>query len=120
MRISSNFYHKTAAMRLWIVTTASLHASDTYTIIGLPDTQDYVSSYPEIFDSQTQWVADNVATENIVFVAHQGDVVNDDKTVQWNRAKGAMNTLDGVVPYALARGNHDNQYSFQVKWKDGF
>ena len=32
---------------------------EDFTIIALPDTQYYSETYPNIFDSQTQWIVDN-------------------------------------------------------------
>jgi hypothetical protein len=82
-------------------------ASD-FTVIALPDTQDYAETYPEYYHSQTQWIAENVPGMNIVFVSHLGDIVNnrDDET-QWQVADAAMSRLDGMVPYGMLPGNHD-------------
>jgi hypothetical protein len=82
-------------------------ASD-FTVIALPDTQNYSETLPEYYHSQTQWIAENVAGMNIVFVSHLGDIVNnrDDET-QWQVADAAMSRLDGLVPYSMLPGNHD-------------
>ena len=42
----------------------------------MPDTQHYSESFPAIFTSQTQWIVDNKDARNIVFVTHEGDIVN--------------------------------------------
>ncbi len=54
---------------------------------------------------------------NIVFVTHEGDIVEHDSTVtEWERANTSMSLLDGVMPYGMGPGNHDqpttlyNQY----------
>lgn len=78
-----------------------------FTIAVLPDTQFYAESYPEVFEAQTTWIAKHHAEQGIKLVLHEGDIVNFDEPVQWTRAKESMGRLDGVVPYALARGNHD-------------
>ncbi len=79
-----------------------------FSIVVLPDTQYYSQSYPNIFTSQTQWVKDNVSSENIVFVCHEGDMVQTaGDTNQWDNAKASMSILDGVVPYGVLPGNHD-------------
>jgi hypothetical protein len=80
---------------------------DAFTVVALPDTQFYTESFPEIFDAQARWIAANRDVERIALVLHEGDIVNADDHVQWSRAAAAMHVLDGVVPYALARGNHD-------------
>ena len=66
-----------------------------------------VSSIPEIYAQQTQWLVDNKANHNIQFAMHVGDVVNFENTTQWNNAAAAMSTLDGQLNYAVVPGNHD-------------
>jgi DNA repair exonuclease SbcCD nuclease subunit len=80
-----------------------------FTVVGLPDTQFYSQSYPDIFHAQTQWVADNLRTRNIRFVSHYGDLVqHGDNTREWSNAKAAMRRLDDAgVPYGVVPGNHD-------------
>ncbi len=82
-------------------------AAPEFTIIAMPDTQFYSESYPAIFTSQTQWIIDNKDARNIVFVTHEGDIVNQNTTIQWQRANTSMSMLDGVVPYGMGPGNHD-------------
>lgn len=84
-----------------------------FTLVVLPDTQVYSQLYPEIFISQTDWIVENKDKLNIVFVSHVGDVVQSqvvDK--EWRAADKAMSLLDGVVPYGLLPGNHDNLAKF--------
>jgi hypothetical protein len=79
-----------------------------FTIIALPDTQHYSEAFPAVFTSQTQWIKDNTATRNIVFVTHEGDLVqNANVNSEWVAANAAMSLMDGVVPYGMAPGNHD-------------
>ena len=81
-----------------------------FRIIALPDTQYYSVSYPATFTTQTQWIVNNRAGLNIVYVAHEGDIVNDaDQNWQWVNANAAISILDGVpdLPYGLCVGNHD-------------
>ena len=82
----------------------------SFTIVVLPDTQKYVlnGAYPQIFTSQTQWIVDNAVSENIVFMTHEGDVIDTwNSTTEWGYANDSISLLDGVVPYGLAVGNHD-------------
>jgi hypothetical protein len=90
--------------------------STSFTIIALPDTQYYASSYPDIFTIQTQWIVANREALNIVYVCHEGDIVNDARsTNQWERANTSMSYLEDSVttgfpdgiPYSIVRGNHD-------------
>lgn len=81
--------------------------ANAFTVIALPDTQYYSLSYPDIFNAQVDWILDQRTERRIPFVLHEGDVVNDDFPIQWERASRALHKLDGIVPYVLAQGNHD-------------
>jgi hypothetical protein len=101
------------ALSSFIITITSQTASanptqENFTIVALPDTQNYSRGYPEIFDNQTEWIVQNENAQNIVFVAHLGDIVNNYNDVfQWRYADNAMSILDGRVPYGILPGNHD-------------
>jgi hypothetical protein len=85
-------------------------ASEDFTIIVLPDTQYYSDDNPEvIFHAQTQWIVDNQAALDIVYVIHEGDIVNiASQTSQWINADAAMDLLDAAaIPYGVLPGNHD-------------
>ena len=83
-------------------------AREEFTIIALPDTQHYSEAFPAIFTSQTQWIKDNKEARNIVFVTHEGDIVqNSTSNSEWVAANTSMSILDGVVPYGMGPGNHD-------------
>jgi hypothetical protein len=88
-------------------------APKPFTVVALPDTQNYADQYPEIFLAQTRWIADNRDKENIVFVTHLGDIVDNGPSVrQWKNAREAMDLLDAAdIPHGTCLGNHDVQYS---------
>jgi 3',5'-cyclic AMP phosphodiesterase CpdA len=79
----------------------------SWTLVLLPDTQLYAQDHPEIFTAQTRWIVDNREARNIRFVLHEGDITNDNSPAQWGNARYSLSLLDGLVPYALAPGNHD-------------
>ena len=79
----------------------------SWTLVLLPDTQMYAEDYPGLFTMQTHWIAKNKDKYNIRYVLHLGDITNNGKKPQWERAQEAMSELDGKVPYALVPGNHD-------------
>ncbi|MCO6046183.1 metallophosphoesterase [Aeoliella sp. ICT_H6.2] len=79
----------------------------SWTLAILPDTQIYAQSYPQHYDAQTQWIADHAESHNIKYVLHEGDITNRNTIGQWDNALASMNKLNGVVPYAMAPGNHD-------------
>jgi hypothetical protein len=89
---------------------------EDFTIVVLPDTQYYSESYPATFSAQTQWIVDNQVARNIVYVAHEGDVVNDaTSTTQWDNADVAMDILDVAnIPYGIAPGNHDEDANYNT------
>jgi hypothetical protein len=103
-----------------LMTTSSLAAED-FTIIVLPDTQNYscgadCSSDPAIFKAQTKWIVDNKDVLNIVYVAHEGDIVERGANKsEWENASAAMSLLEDPVttglkdgiPYGVVPGNHD-------------
>jgi hypothetical protein len=78
-----------------------------WTLVVLPDTQGYSWQFPETFAAQTGWIAANRESHRIAFVAHVGDVVEHDVPEEWAVADRSLAALDGLVPYAIALGNHD-------------
>ena len=92
-----------------------------FTIIALPDTQNYVSyaggGTPELFEAQTRWIVENRDSLNIVFVTHLGDFVQngDEIEAEWIAAERAMSFLEDPkatglpdgIPYGIVVGNHD-------------
>ena len=109
---SSKWSHFLASLfTLAVVLVSVAFAKDgpqDFTVIVLPDTQYYAASYPQIFNSQTQWIAANRDALNIQLVIGVGDIVDGPmQPVQWQNADAAVRLLDGVVPYVLAIGNHD-------------
>jgi hypothetical protein len=77
------------------------------TIAVLPDTQYYTTKYPDNFEAQTRWIAENHEKRNITYVWHLGDITQDDAPVQWEFAKRCFDMIEGKVPYLLVPGNHD-------------
>lgn len=89
-------------------------ANDPFTIVALPDTQNYARDFDNavLFEQQTAWIADQVLASgnprNLQFVTHLGDMVsNGDELIEMLRADTAMDNLDGVIPYSVLPGNHD-------------
>jgi hypothetical protein len=94
---------------------------DNFTIIALPDAQNYTSSVnggtPAMFTSQTQWCVNNATANNIVFVTQLGDITNDNTTTAWTNANTSMTLLESPspgLPYGIAIGNHDSPGSSLV------
>ncbi|WP_437186893.1 metallophosphoesterase [Planctomicrobium sp. SH668] len=82
-------------------------AAGGFTMLVLPDTQNYSSHFPQTFAAQTQWAVDNQESRSLACVLHLGDVTNNNTAKEWENAVAAMNLLDGKIPYFMALGNHD-------------
>jgi hypothetical protein len=84
-----------------------------FTVIALPDTQNYSQYYPQVFNSQTEWIVRNRSALNIKFVVGLGDIVNNGSDLaQQQNADAAVRTLDNAgIPYLLALGNHDYKWA---------
>jgi hypothetical protein len=88
-----------------------------FTIIAMPDTQFYSRDLSPIFSAQTQWIVNNKALMNIVYVAHLGDCVENGNSFmsEWDHANAAMSLIENPnttgllhgMPYGIAVGNHD-------------
>lgn len=89
---------------------SGLRAVEPFELIIIPDSQRYAQVInhggPDLFKLQTSWIRDNVSAENIAFVTHVGDVIQDNASL-WTYADEAMSPLDGAVPYGVTFGNHD-------------
>ncbi len=90
-----------------------LPPDETFSLVALPDTQNFADKYPEVYEAQTRWIAENLETEGIKFVTHLGDIVNNGPNKrQWKNARKAMDLLDKAnVPYGTCVGNHDVMYN---------
>jgi hypothetical protein len=97
---------------LWAVSALGAGGESSFSIVALPDTQQYSEpgGHGDIasFIRQTQWIADNADRLNIRFVTHLGDIVeHGEREGEWVRAARAIDRLDGSVPFGLLPGNHD-------------
>ena len=80
----------------------------SFSVVLLPDTQNYAEKYPEIYVNQTLWIRKQFKADNIKFAVHLGDIVQTStRKNEWENASRAMQILDGVVPYSMVPGNHD-------------
>ena len=87
------------------------HATDdSFCIIMLPDSQNYVKDLKNIncFSSQIRWIWNQRDKLNIKFVTHVGDLSNDSEDEeQFKNGFHQLGALSGVVPYGICAGNHD-------------
>lgn len=88
--------------------TANFIPDADFTVVALPDTQNYSSAGTTIWTSQTGWIVNNISALNIQYVTHLGDIVNTySSSSEWANSVVGMDLLNGKVPYGLAVGNHD-------------
>lgn len=102
-----------------------------FCIAVLPDTQNYAressgsgDAVKEMWFAQTDWIVNNRVSQNIVYVAHLGDIVqNGDQKdgnanlTEWRNSTNAMYRLENPaktglpdgIPYGMAVGNHDQE-----------
>jgi len=79
-----------------------------FTLVLIPDTQNYAEKFPETYLTQTRWIRDIVREKNVKFAIHLGDIVQHAaQENQWKAADRAHRVLDGRVPYSVLPGNHD-------------
>lgn len=78
-----------------------------YSMAIIPDTQMINDGYPATYAKLYDWLAANAEKEKMQYVIGVGDITDEDSDVEWQRAVDNHNKLNGIVPYALAIGNHD-------------
>ena len=72
-------------------------------------------------DTLYQWIVDNAAAKNIQYVLGVGDITQHQKdAAEFALAKEAISKMNGVVPYSLARGNHDNSDPYNNTFNTDF
>lgn len=91
----------------------------TFSIVVIPDTQHYngegTKSEPNstdpvtnvTFEAWTDWIAENLESQRIIFVSHVGDIIDRNNRDEWAIARRCMDKLHGKVPYGISVGNHD-------------
>ena len=76
----------------------------------------YMSSASELKTDNLQtlykWIANNAESKKIKQVIGVGDITHTDSASEWKIAHTAISQLNGIVPYTLVRGNHDNRKTF--------
>jgi hypothetical protein len=85
-----------------------LNKDDSFSIILLPDTQHYTSSYPEMIYKQMDWIVENKTPLNIQYVIHLGDITNNNKEHAWEVADKSFKILENAgIPYSIVYGDND-------------
>jgi len=91
-----------------LINLSFLTNDDFFSIILLPDTQHYSSSYPEIFYKQMNWIVESKNLLNIQYVVHLGDITNNNKEYAWEVADKSFKILENAgIPYSIVYGDND-------------
>lgn len=84
------------------------YADYDYAIAVIGDTQTITNHFPDQLHYIYDWIAAHAEEKKIAFVQGLGDITDLDLPREYELVKGELEKLDGVVPYSLIRGNHDN------------
>ena len=83
----------------------------SFAVIG--DIQTLTYYYPDKLHCIYDWIVANKEEKKIEFVFGLGDVTDKSEEAEYLLAKSEIAKLDGVVPFSIIRGNHDNKYGFK-------
>lgn len=90
----------------------------SFAVIG--DTQKMCESDPDAMESIYDWRVENKESEKIEYVMGLGDITDDSTDEEWTNANSIINKLNGVIPYSLTRGNHDDWDDFNRNLHNGY
>jgi hypothetical protein len=81
-----------------------------FSFLVIPDTQQETAYKPDLFSNRMSWIKNNKSNLDLRWVLHTGDMVDYDTPdhIQYVRASDGFGLLDGLLPYAIAIGNHDS------------
>ncbi|MBP3333679.1 MAG: hypothetical protein J6M35_06490, partial [Clostridia bacterium] len=80
-----------------------------YSIAFIPDTQYITARYPDKLAPIFDYIIDNKSSKNIKYVVGLGDMTDANADAEWTMVKKQYDRFNGVLPYALIRGNHDGR-----------
>lgn len=91
-------------------TSRPLSGKDIHTLVLVSDTQRYAQEDADTNMAMIKALADDAEKYHIEYVAHAGDLVQTpEHEDEWEVAKSALSQLDGIIPYGVLAGNHDQQ-----------
>ncbi len=90
----------------------------SFAVVG--DTQTMCEKDPEAMESIYDWLIANKDSQKIKYVLGMGDITDDSTDTEWENANTYIRKLDGVIPYSLCRGNHDDWDDFNRNLHNGF
>lgn len=90
----------------------------SFAVIG--DTQTMNETDPDAMESIYDWLVANKDDHKIEYVIGLGDITDDSTDIEWENANNYIGKLNGVIPYALTRGNHDDWDDFNRHLHNGY
>lgn len=91
------------SLSLWVFISCRSHKA---LFVVLPDTQTYLEAYPEVLESQFNWISDN--HNKIDALIHVGDLTQDNHPVEWMLLSRYFSDIEETaLPYTFSLGNHD-------------
>lgn len=83
--------------------------ADPFSVVVLPDTQNYSYANQAVLETQLEWVRDSVDELGTAFTLQVGDLVSEwNIPHHWQSVSRAFEILDrAAVPYTVLPGNHD-------------
>ena len=93
------------------------NGKDPYDNAYVDEDTNPLDNKPEYIRALIDWIIDNKEEQKIEYVMTLGDLTQKSYTAEWDYVKSQFYRLNGVVPFSLARGNHD-KVEKQIKDKD--
>lgn len=79
-----------------------------YAFAAIGDTQYLTGFYDNKLNQIYEYIRENAESQKIKFVFGLGDITERNSSEEWAQAKTAIQSLNGVVPYSVVRGNHES------------
>jgi hypothetical protein len=89
------------------------YADYAYSIAVVGDTQTISNHFPDQLHYIYDWIVENAESKKISFVQGLGDMTDLSEAREYELVIAQLEKLDGIVPYAFIRGNHDTPDTFK-------
>jgi len=93
-----------------LLLAVAAQAAPAFTLVAIPDIQNETQFHPEMLQSQVDWIVSNRTSQNIKFVAQQGDLTNNATVGEFTTANNKLFQLLTAapgLPWGVLPGNHD-------------
>lgn len=117
----STKHNDISVLKLWLNKNEVDPVGDyAYSFAVIGDTQTMNERDPAAMESIYDWLIANKDAHNIQYVLGMGDITDDSTDKEWENANAFISKLNGVIPYSLCRGNHDDWDDFNRHLHNGF